>query len=248
MPDDEPSLEVRELFGPSVVVLAGQNADANVAKLTPGEARLLTGALPKRTREFATARALARTALTRFGHSNVEILHGPDRCPIWPLGICGSLSHCDKLAIAAIAEGAPALTIGVDAEHRKELDRKLWARVLLPDEIQELELLPNAEMERMALLLFSAKEACYKAQYPRTRRSLGFHDVRVVLEPEAALKPRGSFRCVFRATAASVVEHFSVPGRYRFDALPGGELVTAVWIAAPKATQNTTVDCGVNPH
>ena len=66
---------------------------ASPASLLPQELALIEGAVPKRVTEFATGRQCAREALRDLGIADVPILFGKDRCPLWPVGTVGSITH-----------------------------------------------------------------------------------------------------------------------------------------------------------
>ena len=92
-----------QLFGlfpdPRVYVLTSAVGDAALAFISEREAASIVDAVPKRRREFATARALAREGLERFfGLHDFNLLNDKDRAPIWPQGIAGSLSHSSTRA------------------------------------------------------------------------------------------------------------------------------------------------------
>ena len=158
-----------------------------------------------------------------------ELLNAPDRSPIWPEGITGSISHCDTRAVVAIGRRARVGTIGVDVEHRAELKRELWKTVFLREEIDALDARFASDVRgRMALALFSAKEALYKAQYPWSEKYMGFHELRVELIPEGATG--GRLECEFQNDVGPFARGESALGRYRFDAFSGGEVVTGVRI------------------
>ncbi len=97
----------------------------------------------------------------------------------------GSITHCSTHVAVAVAEGSRLRSIGCDVEPALALPREVVDRVLTPAERAAL---PCAEpwWER---LVFCAKEAAYKAQFPLTRQLLEFHDVEVEVDPS-----RGSFR------------------------------------------------------
>lgn len=135
--------------------------------------------MEKRRREFAAGRQCARSALRQCAVVDFALLNGSDRCPIWPEGIVGSITHADGMAAAVVAPDHRFASVGLDAERRDRVGEDLWSRLFVP---AELEWLGNLEVTRRpgaAALLFSAKEALYKCQYPLTRRWLDFHDVRL---------------------------------------------------------------------
>lgn len=85
--------------------------------LEPIERSFVANAVHSRRKEFALGRALARRALAAAGHARVGIPAGPDRAPIWPTGIIGSITHCDHIAVAAVAPTQSGIqAIGIDLE------------------------------------------------------------------------------------------------------------------------------------
>jgi 4'-phosphopantetheinyl transferase EntD len=143
--------------------------------LWPGES--IGTALPKRALEFAAGRTAARMAMAALNLPAAAIPHGPDRAPIWPQGLHGSLSHSATACLAALTR-APAL-IGIDLEPATPLHPDLWQTVLLPSEHSTLS--PNPTLT--AKLIFTAKEAAYKAQYLRSKTLLGYDAMQITLAP-----------------------------------------------------------------
>jgi 4'-phosphopantetheinyl transferase EntD len=169
---------------PAGVASAEAFADPPDAALFPEEAALVAKAVEKRRREFATARGCARGALAALGVPPAPILRGERGAPQWPPGIVGSITHCAGYRAAVVARGRDALTIGVDAEPDEGLPRGVLDAVSLPGERARLRdlaaALPHTSWDR---LLFSAKEAVYKAWFPLTRRWLGFDEADITISP-----------------------------------------------------------------
>jgi 4'-phosphopantetheinyl transferase EntD len=137
------------------------------AVLFPEEEQIVAHAVPARRRSYATVRGCARACLQRMGYPPVPILPGAGGAPRWPAGVLGSMTHCTGYAAAAVGPSSLITAIGIDAEPDAPL----------PDGVLEL-VATAAERERLALaqrepdgpnwdrLLFSAKEAVYKAWFP----------------------------------------------------------------------------------
>lgn len=228
---DLPYSELGDLLDePDLVVLTSEIDPRALAHVTEREAAQVAKAVDKRKREHATGRALAKIALARFGHAAFELLNGPDRAPIWPDEIAGSISHCNTRAVVAVGLRERVGTIGVDIEHRERLEPRLYDTVFLPEEIAFLERLEEPRRGRLALALFSAKEALYKAQYPRSAKYMGFHELRVELASDDGDEARGTLRCTFQNDVGPFAKGTAVHGRFRLDAFPTGELVTAVHV------------------
>jgi 4'-phosphopantetheinyl transferase EntD len=147
----------------------------------PAEALLVAGAAERRQREFAAGRWLAARALQRLGQAPAPLLTGPGREPRWPRDIVGSISHDGGACIVVAARSAEIRAIGIDLDRDAPLDRDLWESVCSARELAWLLTQPATGQGRLARLLFSAKEAFYKFQYPLTGAFLEFGDVEVAL-------------------------------------------------------------------
>ncbi|SNS38549.1 4'-phosphopantetheinyl transferase EntD (siderophore biosynthesis) [Antarctobacter heliothermus] len=158
--------------------LAWGVADFGEDDLFPEEAAVMTRACPARRAEFAAGRQAARRAMARLGLDPTPIPMGPDRAPVWPDGIVGSISHAQGLCLAVVARARDVLSLGVDVEGDAPLTAELIPEICLPE---ELALLPDAARPALATRLFSAKEAAYKAHYPLASHVFGFHGLAVDL-------------------------------------------------------------------
>lgn len=165
-------------------------ADDPAAVLFPEELAVIATALERRRREFATARSCAHAALARLGLPPAAIL--PDRkgAPVWPDGVVGSITHCIGYRAAAAAAAAQVAAVGIDAEPNRPLRTDGMLDVIAGE--QERARLAGLAGQAPGVcwdkLLFSAKEAIYKAWYPLARCWLGFRSADVVFDPD-----RGTF-------------------------------------------------------
>lgn len=147
-------------------------------EIMPGEA--LKGAVDKRLREFSAGRRAARQALAALGLPAQAIPQGPNRAPIWPVGVTGSITHSKKDCLAVIwPQGARPCTrgIGIDLEAAEPLEPALWSMILRPSELHRLAATP--EPGREAKAIFAIKEAAYKAQFARSQKLFGFEGLEV---------------------------------------------------------------------
>lgn len=136
-------------------------------------------AVPARRAEYAAVRGCARDALRRLGHVDAAVPAGPDRAPVWPAGIVGSMTHVDGYRAAAVARAEIWVGIGIDAEVHAPLPPGVPSVVLSRDEQAAVaQTDPALCLDRV---LFSAKESVYKVWYPVTRSWLGFEDVEIHL-------------------------------------------------------------------
>lgn len=148
------------------------------------EAAQIANAAPSRRVEFAMVRHCARRAAARLGIPPFVLRNDENRAPIWPAGLVGALTHTGKVpggyCAAAVARAQEVLTVGLDAEQADPLPSRLYRFVLTPQELEELQNLQGQGLA--AKIIFSAKECFYKAQFPLTRRRLGFQDVEINLD------------------------------------------------------------------
>lgn len=149
------------------------------------EADALVDATAARVLEFGAGRAAARAALHGLGLASCAVPQGTAGEPIWPDGICGSISHTDRVAVALVAPTATYSGVGVDVDDERSLGNSAAKLVTWARETNLLIARGLCANEASAHnLAFSAKEAVFKCQYPLThRRKLDFHQVRLV-EPE----------------------------------------------------------------
>ncbi|MGD8825468.1 MAG: 4'-phosphopantetheinyl transferase superfamily protein, partial [Myxococcales bacterium] len=151
------------------------------------ELEAVAGAAPTRVEQFTAGRVCSRVALRRLGVTKATpIPRGDDRAPLWPSGFTGSISHTDAWCAAAVARRSEVRSIGIDLEAATPLKPSLWRRVCTPGEREWLASLPVPGLS--GKILFSAKEAVYKCQYPITRTFLGFQAVEMVEIHDGAFK------------------------------------------------------------
>lgn len=201
------------LPAPAVLVCCTEPADP--ASLSPGERADVARAAPVRLREFAAGRQCARRALVHFGLIDVELRVGADRRPQWPAGFTGSITHTEGFYAAAVAPRSALPGIGIDCERIGRIGPRLLPRIATAAEIDWLESLDDAQQARAASLLFSAKEAFYKAQFALVGERPGFHDVRI--EVSAWRRTGGEFT-VRTLRPLAIDAHSAAPliGRFRF--------------------------------
>jgi 4'-phosphopantetheinyl transferase EntD len=208
----------------------------------PQEAAQVEGAVPRRQREFATGRACARRALARLGIRDFVLRNGPDRAPRWPAGVVGSITHTGDsrrgLCAVAVARTPEVAAVGLDAE-LGSLGEELWDGVLTRCERTWLGTLrDDRERGQGALLIFSAKECFYKAQYPMSGRFLEFGEVEIAVEAQVdaarAEAQSGSFEVRLSRRAPAALPLRQCKGRYAVD---GDLLMTGITVTrlGPKA-------------
>ncbi|WP_244561458.1 4'-phosphopantetheinyl transferase family protein [Ensifer aridi] len=87
----------------------------------PEEESAVAGAIESRRREFSTGLSCARSALSKLGFPPCAIPSGPDRAPLWPSRVVGSITHCTGFCAATVALQEDYVALGIDAEVDEEL-------------------------------------------------------------------------------------------------------------------------------
>jgi len=173
---------IASLFPESVHTVTAPG-DGQAPPLLPDEEPCMRRAVEKRRREFAAGRACARKALEHFGIYDHPLLVGPDRAPVWPANIVGSITHCKGFVGAAVAREGVIRGIGVDAERAHPLDRASVSLICSPQEREWIRVTAPPDYTDWPKLMFSAKEAAYKCLAPWCKRPLGFRDLEITLQP-----------------------------------------------------------------
>jgi 4'-phosphopantetheinyl transferase EntD len=186
-----------------------------LANLYQTETDYIACAVAGRQCEFAAGRTAARDAMRQLGQPPCAIPAGSDRAPIWPAGLTGSISHTKSLCVAVVTRDAAS--IGIDLEEATPLDPQLIPTICTMDEQAQI---AGADMALRAKLVFSAKEAAYKAQYPLTKALFGFDHFAVALNLE-----RQTFKATFQMDVGRFKEGHVLQGRFVDVA---GHFVTAV--------------------
>lgn len=182
------SHEPHELFGwlrrDGIAVAESPIGDFR-SSLMQEEQAAVAHAVRERQYEFSTGRRLARLALNALGEPAGAIGMGRDRQPLWPAGICGSITHAGGWCAAVVARrSALKGSVGIDLEPAEPLPEDIEESVCTHAEAVLLAELEPGIARVAARCIFSAKESIYKAQYAQTGRYLDMLDVSVVLHPE----------------------------------------------------------------
>ena len=159
--------------------------------LLAAERQAMANAAPGRQEQFAAGRACARAGLSVLGCPEEPLLVGEDRRPLWPSGVTGSISHTRGLgesgsneasfgvAVVVLDTALGGRGIGVDVERVGRVREALFGRLFTGAELEDLRRLPLDRRAVHATVLFSAKEAFYKAQFGLSRSWVGFRDVEI---------------------------------------------------------------------
>lgn len=200
---------------PATVTAVATRGDLG-AQLFAEEVRSLGSAVDGRRREFATGRACARQALARLGLPAVAIASGSHGEPLWPAGVVGSITHCAGYRACAVARAQDVLAVGIDAEPDAPLPAGVLAAIAGADERRAVR--SHGAGVCWDRVLFSAKEAVFKASFPVTGRAPALEELDVRIDPRA-----GTFTARLGTGA-----HGDVRGRWL---AVGGIVATAVVVA-----------------
>jgi enterobactin synthetase component D len=166
-------------------------------------------AVKKRRDEFFLGRAACNAALKSIGIENPgPVLKGPSSEPLWPGGILGALSHCPGIAVCAVCHDNMLKGLGIDIE---ELAGDISQDVIrLVCTKKEMEWVGN-EPYKMKMI-FSAKEAAFKAFFPSVGVYMDFKDAEVQWKENMAsfegrlLKGFGPFDPGFRFSVGNIMD------------------------------------------
>lgn len=209
---------------PGSVALAATDPRAPQPPARPEERAALSRARPQRLREFDAGRAATHRAMAQLGVPPAPVLHGPDRAPVWPDGLTGTITHCQTACLAAVARTRDLRALGLDLEDDSPLAPDLLATVCTAAELDRLGPIPPGRRGQVAKLIFSAKEAAYKAQYPLSRALFDFQTLEITFGDGP-----GRFAARFRHAVPPFSPDQRLDGRF---AVGGGLIVTAVTVPA----------------
>jgi len=198
-------------------------ADASGGCLFPEEEKFIAHAVPARRHDYAAVRSCARACLGRMGYAPVPILTGVGGAPTWPAGVQGSMTHCPGYAAAAVGPASQISSIGIDAELDAPLPDGVLEVIATPGEHDRLAATAvNADGPNWDRLLFSAKEAIYKAWFPLVGEWLDHQEADIRIHPH-----NGTFTAQLSRDGLAIHGHHirRVHGRW---ARKQGIVVTAI--------------------
>ena len=112
--------------------------------------------------------------MTDLGAVPCAVPRAEDRRPLWPQHLVGSITHAGDVAVAGVAPVAALLGLGIDLEERERVTDNLFGKLFTPAELAGF-----GGDARLPGLVFSAKEAVYKAVNPHVGKFIGFQEVEV---------------------------------------------------------------------
>lgn len=179
----EPCAAIASLFAQPVSAFRLQG-DGWDFPLHDDEVAIVASAGPKRRSDFMGGRACAHASLRELAMDRGPISKGERGVPIWPSGTVGSISHADGLCAAVAARSATYKSLGLDIERNGRVTTRLEKAIMTVGDLRQLNR-GSLDRSTAATLIFSAKEAFYKAQYPISQTFLEFEAVNIELKPNA---------------------------------------------------------------
>ena len=158
-------------LGALAVTQVGDNEEA----LIGAERVIFNKKKNSQAKAFATGRHCVRILQQALELRELQLLPG-EYGPEWPRGCVGSISHSRKLAVATILRGY--LGVGVDIEEQRRMKLASIRRIATAQEKLKYSEVPDFDWT----LLFSAKEAIFKAINPIVKVPFGFRDVEVAFD------------------------------------------------------------------
>ena len=176
MPKPTPVDQLQSALQGILPVAVGGGVDLAAAEAEPfqyvEEGQHLGSAVVARRNEFICGRRCARAALAQIEHAPVALPVDESGLPIWPTGYVGSISHSRGLCCAVAAAEDEVIALGLDIEKTTRLSPRAMARIVHPLEADCV-----GDSQALGSLLFSAKEAFYKAQFPTWGAQPNFKDL-----------------------------------------------------------------------
>lgn len=198
---------VRPLFAADVALAGADPLGAPPAPLAAEAAGLSPNAVKKRRNEFAAGRAAVHQAMRKLGFPPAPVQVGSDRAPVWPAGVVGSITHTKSCAMAVLAREGAVQALGIDVEEDTPLKDELLPAICSDREQAWLKGQDNPG--QMAKVIFSAKEAAYKAQYTLSRAFYGFDGMELEFDLAA-----GAYQAFFTADRPPFLRGEAVGGRF----------------------------------
>jgi 4'-phosphopantetheinyl transferase EntD len=203
--------QLGRLFGPEVSICVATPNMPDMP-LYPEEQVAISYAVPKRRREFTAGRIAARTALCTLGMPACPIPVGPHRAPQWPVGVVGSISHCDGFCLAVVGRKNIISGIGVDVEENTPLPKDTLHIICDQTERYNIARSLQHSVADPGKIYYCAKEAFYKSVYPLTGIFFDFLDVQISLSPPNSYGI-GSFTPAVKASPDFLVGYI-ITGRW----------------------------------
>ena len=137
-------------------------------------------AVVKRRREYFWGRLLAKKLLSKYGCDAIVLKEDVNRCPIWPTGVVGSISHDGAFVACATKLTELGYGLGIDVQQIIAKQRFDSLKKLVFSQAEWAILLEQPCVENSVTAAFSAKESIFKGLYPIEKEYFGFECVQLL--------------------------------------------------------------------
>ena len=137
----------------------------------------------KRKADYLAGRGIAMAAMTALGVPTAPVTTAPSRAPVWPGSLSGSISHARGRCACLLSQDT-RYSFGVDTEaiaKGTSLTAILSETLTAKDRVTITQGMHTPATN--ATLAFSAKEALFKALYPRVGHYFGFDVAELAAPP-----------------------------------------------------------------
>ncbi len=175
---------IRNFLAKRDISFIGTHSRLSVETLLPEERNIISKTISGRQEEFASGRWCARKALEKLSDAQHLILAGNKGEPLWPEGICGSISHTEGAYCAAVAFSTKYNSLGIDIENIQRKIKDCTVQLIVNND--EFAWLSEAGEKRKEYekLTFCAKESVFKLLYPIIKHHFSFPSISI-LPPSA---------------------------------------------------------------
>ena len=193
---------LENLFSSSVVAIENRGVTVDESFLSEEEQSYLENVSQNRRREFTAGRECAQLAMETLTITPSQVPAGEKGEPIWPATVVGSITHSRGYAAAAVAKTSEFRTLGLDAEIDEPLPEKVLSRIGDREEKEWVQKVKGSNYLHPGKILFSAKEATFKAWYPVTHQWLGFQEAHIDFHSDentftVQIQKKGPFKKLF---------------------------------------------------
>ena len=134
----------------------------------------------KKLMRWVRGRKAAYTALKRLGCERPpDVAQGTGGEPVWPDGICGSITHCEPWSVVVAMRSSSEASLGIDMENAARISDLEICSLVCRNSERDWVLDSNDPHARLCVM-FSAKEALFKCVYPRCRRYIDFKEAELL--------------------------------------------------------------------
>jgi 4'-phosphopantetheinyl transferase EntD len=166
--------DIRKNLAERSIFFTSTTESRSADDLFPGERCVIAAACESRRREFATGRWCARRLLAEMGVAGNEIGRGGNNEPVWPKGICGSITHTKGACCVIASFLTQYSSVGIDIEQAsRQISEPARRMFLNKDENDWIDARPRIS-ENVYLTIFSIKESIYKMLFPLVKKTIPF--------------------------------------------------------------------------